>query len=168
MQALQAPRVLLTMHILFPSHPCHSPTPLTKALAAQWHGVLRTKGFFWLATRHDVMGVWQSAGGAWQGEPGALWQAATVAEGQTAEADRASTWHPLWGDRCQQLVWIGIHVNEQEIRGMLDRCLLSDEEMELGPSAWAQFDDPLPPWDVEEHGEDEDNLDAGFSDDEAA
>ncbi|KAL6761429.1 CobW/HypB/UreG, nucleotide-binding domain-containing protein [Haematococcus lacustris] len=138
------------------------------ALAAQWHGVLRTKGFFWLATRHDVMGVWQSAGGAWQGEPGALWQAATVAEGQTAEADRASTWHPLWGDRCQQLVWIGIHVNEQEIRGMLDRCLLSDEEMELGPSAWAQFDDPLPPWDVEEHGEDEDNLDAGFSDDEAA
>ena len=28
------------------------------------------QGFFWLATRHDVMGIWQSAGGSWQGEPG--------------------------------------------------------------------------------------------------
>ncbi|KAJ9530332.1 hypothetical protein QJQ45_000700 [Haematococcus lacustris] len=165
----EAEKYGITSFVYFAQRPFHPGRLLEQALAAQWHGVLRTKGFFWLATRHDVMGVWQSAGGAWQGEPGALWQAATgAAEGQTAEADRASTWHPLWGDRCQQLVWIGIHVNEQEIRGMLDRCLLTDEEMELGPSAWAQFDDPLPPWDVEEHGEDEDNLDAGFSDDEAA
>lgn len=38
-------------------------------MCVQWDGVLRTKGFFWLASRHDIMGVWQSAGGAWQGEP---------------------------------------------------------------------------------------------------
>eukprot|EP00967_Tisochrysis_lutea_P005684 scaffold6743_cov17-Tisochrysis_lutea.AAC.2 len=35
----------------------------------EWQGVLRSKGFFWLATRHDIMGAWQTAGTAWQGEP---------------------------------------------------------------------------------------------------
>lgn len=35
----------------------------------EWKGVLRSKGYFWLASRHNVMGAWQSAGAAWQGEP---------------------------------------------------------------------------------------------------
>jgi len=35
----------------------------------EWQGVMRSKGFFWLASRHDIMGAWQSAGAAWQGEP---------------------------------------------------------------------------------------------------
>jgi hypothetical protein len=40
---------------------------------------------------------------------------------------------------------------------MLDKCLLTDEEMALGPEGWAQqFEDPLPPWDVEVHEEEDD------------
>jgi hypothetical protein len=65
-------------------------------------------------------------------------------------------------------VWIGIGMDEGGIRAMLDGCLLTDEEMALGPQGWAeQLDDPLPPWvgdeDVEEYeeyeeGEEEDNT----------
>lgn len=49
--------------------PFHPGRLMDVALSQTWTGVLRSKGFFWLATRHDVMGLWQSAGGAWLGEP---------------------------------------------------------------------------------------------------
>jgi G3E family GTPase len=49
--------------------PFHPQRLLDLALSQSWAGVLRSKGFCWVATRHDVMGLWQSAGGAWQGEP---------------------------------------------------------------------------------------------------
>jgi G3E family GTPase len=51
------------------SRPFHPGRLLDIALAGTWPGVLRSKGFFWLASRHDVCGLWQSAGGGWQGEP---------------------------------------------------------------------------------------------------
>lgn len=59
----------------------------------------------------------------------------------------------MWGDRCQELVWIGIDLDEAGIRDMLNGCLLIDEEMAMGPEAWAQeLEDPLPRW---EAGDDE-------------
>lgn len=42
-------------------------------------------------------------------------------------------WDAVWGDRCQQLVWIGVDMDEGALRAMLDGCLLTDAEMELGP-----------------------------------
>jgi hypothetical protein len=62
----------------------------------------------------------------------------------------------VWGDRCQEIVWIGINMDEAGLRGMLDACLLTDEEMALGPEGWAAFEDPLPPWDLLEGEEEED------------
>jgi hypothetical protein len=43
---------------------------------------------------------------------------------------------------------------------MLDACLLSDEELALGPVTWSSFEDPLPAWEYEEddHGHDDDGL----------
>jgi hypothetical protein len=53
----------------------------------------------------------------------------------------------VWGDRCQELVWIGINMDEAGIRAMLDSCLLTDGELALGAEAWAaHIEDPLPPW----------------------
>lgn len=61
-------------------------------------------------------------------------------------------WDAAWGDRCQQLVWIGVGMDEGGLRAMLDGCLLTDDEMALGPEGWAAaFEDELPPW--EEGGE---------------
>lgn len=78
----------------------------------------------------------------------ALWTVAQPDAGRAqADAAAAGRWHPVWGDRCQELVWIGMGMDEAAIRAMLDACLLTDEEMALGPEAWAeQIDDPLPPW----------------------
>lgn len=78
----------------------------------------------------------------------ALWTAAQPDAGRAqADAGAAGRWHPLWGDRCQELVWIGMNMDEAAIRAMLDGCLLTDAEMALGPEAWAeQIEDPLPPW----------------------
>ncbi len=127
--------------------PFHPTRLLEEALSAQWEGVLRTKGFFWLATRNDIMGVWQSAGGSWQSEPGGAWVAAQPLEEEGLDPSTSALWDPIWGDRCQQLVWIGIGMDKTKITAMLDGCLLTDAEMELGPEGWVrELDDPLPEW----------------------
>lgn len=141
----------ISSFVYFARRPFHPGRLLRDALSREWKGVLRSKGFYWLATRHDVMGLWQSAGGAWQGEPSALWTAALP------EADRpdgwredaaGGAWDGAWGDRCQQLVWIGVGMDEAALRAMLDACLLTDEEMAMGPERWAEeLEDDLPPWD---------------------
>lgn len=74
-----------------------------------------------------------------------------TAAAASPEQQDTSGWDPVWGDRCQQLVWIGVDpMDETALRAMLDGCLLTDEEMALGPERWAEeLEDPLPPWAVE-------------------
>ena len=139
----------LSSFVYYAKRPFHPNRLMDRALSTNWEGVLRTKGFFWLASRHDVMGIWQSAGGSWQGEPGGLWVAAQASSKFEFEGEKS--WDPMWGDRCQQIVWIGIGMDRGLIERMLNECLLADEEMELGLEAWAAFDDPLPPWEYEDH-----------------
>lgn len=84
----------------------------------------------------------------------ALWNAARPGAPPEAAAAAGGHWHARWGDRCQELVWIGVDMDEAALRGMLDACLLTDDEMALGPAAWLeQFEDALPPWDTGEGGE---------------
>ncbi|GIV38084.1 MAG: hypothetical protein KatS3mg032_2463 [Cyclobacteriaceae bacterium] len=40
-----------------------------------------------------------------------------------------SKWNDTWGDRQQELVLIGVHMNEQQIRKQLEACLLTPEEI---------------------------------------
>ncbi|KAF8065844.1 yciC [Scenedesmus sp. PABB004] len=156
----EAARFGISSFVYYAQRPFHPGRLLDRALSATWGGVLRSKGFFWLATRHDVMGLWQSAGGAWQGEPSALWNAAAGGDAAAPESAPGGAWHPAWGDRCQELVWIGIGMDEPGLRAMLDGCLLTDDEMALGPDGWAAFDDPLPPWELgEEELEEGEELD---------
>ncbi len=55
--------------LLHATFPRPAPRPFNRATIRPTHSI-HPQGFFWLATRHDVMGIWQSAGGAWQSEPG--------------------------------------------------------------------------------------------------
>ena len=50
------------------------------------------------------------------------------------------------GDRRQELVFIGIGMNEKRLREMLNACLLTNEEWRAGPRAWAKLPDPFPRW----------------------
>jgi len=129
------------------------PERLAEELSQEWPGVLRSKGFFWLASRPDVQAMWSQAGLSVMLEPLAAWYAATPEdewEFETEEdrADLQSRWDPLVGDRQTELVFIGIDMDEDEIRERLDACVLTGEEFEAGPDAWAAFDDPLPEWNL--------------------
>ncbi len=66
-----------------------------------------------------------------------------------------------WGDRCQELVWIGVDMDQSGLTAMLDACLLTDEEMALGLEGWADLEDPLPPWELEGAEGDAGEDDAG-------
>jgi hypothetical protein len=58
-------------------------------------------------------------------------------------------WEEPFGDRRQEVVLIGVHLDEAYTRSLLDNCLLTDTEMEQGPEAWAKWEDPFPSWVVE-------------------
>jgi G3E family GTPase len=152
----EADKYGLSSFVFYARRPFHPQRLMNLALSTNWEGVLRTKGFFWLASRHDVMGIWQSAGGSWQGEPGGLWVAAQAdTNGEDFRGEKS--WDSKWGDRCQQIVWIGVGMDRTSIESMLNKCLLTDKEMEMGPEAWTSFEDPLPPWEYEDHDHDHDD-----------
>lgn len=120
---------------------------------ATWDGVLRSKGFFWLATRMDVSGLWSHAGGSASCEPAGMWAAALPeeerAEDGEARAELSRDWEEPWGDRRQELVFIGVEMDEAALRAKLDGALLTKAELDGGPAAWEALTDPFPAWSVE-------------------
>ena len=129
------------------------PRRLASALRRVWPGVMRSKGFFWLATRPDAQGLWSQAGLSIQLEPVAEWFAATPEsewefESETDREDLMNRWDPLLGDRQIELVFIGIEMDEADIRRRLDACVLTPAEFAEGFDRWARYKDPLPEWDM--------------------
>lgn len=119
-------------------------------IESEWPGVVRSKGFFWLASRPTYVGSWSQAGGVCRHGAMGLWWAAVPKSywPQDAESLQAidDDWDPQVGDARQELVLIGIDMNEAALRARLDACLLTDEEMAQGPEAWRRFNDPFPAW----------------------
>lgn len=124
----------------------------------EWPGVIRSKGFFWLATRPQWVGEWSQAGGACRfGVIGRWWAEQDQEdwpEDATLRARIEADWDPELGDRRQEIVVIGTKERE-DMRERLEACLLSDEEMALGIEGWARFEDPFPSWDAVEDDSDE-------------
>lgn len=119
-------------------------------LHTDWDGLLRSKGFFWLATRHDLVGLWSQAGGTAEFRPVGFWWAAAPKhrwpEDESAVAEILKAWERPFGDRRQELVFIGQNLQADMMRRELSSCLLTDEEMALGPEGWTTFEDPFPAW----------------------
>jgi G3E family GTPase len=107
------------------------------------HGtVLRTKGFFWLATRARATGLWSQAGPVARFEPAGVWDPADgIAPGYPPE-DPADS-EPV--RPRQELVFIGTSLRHDSLDRALRSCLLTDEEL---ASPWDSFEDPFPAWDV--------------------
>jgi hypothetical protein len=55
-------------------------------------------------------------------------------------------WQEPYGDRRQQLVYIGQNLPKEAMLEALNKCLLNDRELALGPEEWAKFPDPFPKW----------------------
>ncbi|AEX99981.1 cobalamin synthesis protein P47K [Oceanimonas sp. GK1] len=112
--------------------------------------LLRSKGFFWLASRMNVAGQWSQAGGiAYHGGAGRFWQAVPEQDWPEDEESREhimASWAEPYGDRRQELVFIGQGLDQTGLCRELDACLLTDEEMEQGVCAWQRLPDPFPAW----------------------
>ena len=112
--------------------------------------LLRSKGWFWLASRPQEAGSWSQAGGLMRyGYAGRWWHAVPQDEWpQDAESRAAilATWQEDCGDRRQELVFIGQHIDFARLHAELDACLLSEAEMALGEAAWAALEDPFDVW----------------------
>ena len=129
------------------------PKRLSRELNEAWPGVLRSKGFFWIASRPDMQAMWSHAGLSVMLEPLAPWYVSTPEDEWDLETDEERAelmerWDPLLGDRQTEIVFIGIDMDEDAIRRRLDACILTGREFEKGPEKWLKFRDPLPEWDL--------------------
>ncbi|HBL28777.1 MAG TPA: hypothetical protein DD490_18235 [Acidobacteria bacterium] len=133
----------------------------------EWPGVVRSKGFLWVASRMDEIFVWSHAGRCSTLAPGGVWWAAMPSEDWPEDEDfrreLAETWHPDFGDRRQELVLIGIGMDREALTRRLEECLLTDDEMRLGPDGWKGFPDALPVAEEEEAELEEPALAAAVS-----
>jgi G3E family GTPase len=112
--------------------------------------LLRSKGYFWLASRDGWAGQWNQAGGvAQEGAAGRFWHAVPREQWPDDPESLAyieKKWCEPFGDKRQELVFIGQNLDEAALCARLDACLLSDEEIALGEAYWRSLEDPFPPW----------------------
>ncbi len=73
----------------------------------------------------DVTGAWSQAGGAASFEAAGVWYAALPEEERPEGEEIGAAWHPVWGDRRQEIVFIGVDMAREELTRGLDACLLT-------------------------------------------
>lgn len=113
-------------------------------------GLLRSKGFCWIITRPQWIGLWSQAGRVMELSPQAVWWADVPRDQWPADpderADILANFDGEFGDRRQELVFIGRKLDEAALRGALDDALMTGPELAGGPTVWATIRDPLPEW----------------------
>jgi G3E family GTPase len=108
-----------------------------------WQPVLRSKGFFWLASRADVVYSWAQAGQQRTAQPLGVWTAKWPPK-ERPEDVAPARWSERYGDRVQELVFIGVNMDEAAMRRRLDKCLLEPSLAASGPRSWSLLEDPFP------------------------
>ena len=112
--------------------------------------LIRSKGFFWLASRSEFAGEWSQAGGiSRHGFGGMFWKSVPKKHWPDDEDYLASIeeqWVEPFGDMRQELVFIGQGLDQTSITQALDDCLLSEAETARGQSYWKTLQDPFPAW----------------------
>ncbi|GLH50638.1 MULTISPECIES: GTP-binding protein [Pseudomonas] len=118
------------------------PQRLLDFLQQPWHNgrLLRSKGYFWLASRHLETGLLVQSGRQFQWDyVGHWWNFIEQSQWPQDEYRLQSImakWDSIVGDCRQELVFIGQGLDTQALQRALDNCLLSTQEIAAGPSAW--------------------------------
>lgn len=116
----------------------------------QFGKLIRSKGYFWLATRPLFCAQWSQAGGiAHYGFAGMFYKAIPKKDWPTEPellADINSKWVEPFGDMRQELVFIGQSLNKQAMIEALDDSLLPEEAVLKGKDFWKTYNDPFPIW----------------------
>ena len=112
--------------------------------------IIRSKGIFWLASRQDKAILWSQAGGSLKAELyGRWWSSVPMKQRAMSEsylenqAEIQKNWDRQWGDRMNELVFIGQDMDKEKITSDLNNCLLRDHEI-TGMEAGNGFDDNWP------------------------
>ncbi len=113
--------------------------------------VIRSKGFVWLATRYNEVGVWSQAGDVVVLTGGGQWWACAPDNELPLDGELRAvilrTFVGEFGDCRQELVVIGEKMDHDTVRAAFTDCLLTDDEMKAGRIGWHTFDDPFTAWD---------------------
>ncbi|MDH2436298.1 zinc metallochaperone GTPase ZigA [Pokkaliibacter sp. MBI-7] len=129
-----------------PFHPERLLTLIEDGLTAGQGRLLRSKGYFWLASRPDEALHWSQAGGLLQYEHAGKWWA-SVEQEHWPDADDARQailqhWQDDIGDCRQELVFIGQGLQQAQFCQRLDGCLLSEQEWR-NREAFQHWNDPF-------------------------
>ncbi len=125
------------------------PEKILAVLNSEMPGVIRAKGHFWIATRPDWLAEFSLAGALSSVKPIGTWWATVPKERwpdhETARAYLAAHWQEPWGDRRQELVFIGTDIDWPQLKARLDAALLP-EHIAQGPATLPDLPDPFPIW----------------------
>ncbi|NBZ89165.1 GTP-binding protein [Stagnihabitans tardus] len=111
-------------------------------------GVIRAKGHFWIATRPDWVAEFSLAGAMSSVTPLGRWWASLPAsrlpQDPESQAIIAAKWAEPWGDRRQEIVFIGAGLDREAICAALNAALVTADD--FTPGAWTRLADPFPHW----------------------
>ena len=125
------------------------PERILEVLNDDMPGVIRAKGHFWIATRPDWVAEFSLAGALSSVQPLGTWWASVPRERwpdhESARNYLAAHWQEPWGDRRQEIVFIGAGIDWPRLKARLDDCLLP-EHLAAGPDALPDLPDAFPVW----------------------
>jgi G3E family GTPase len=124
------------------------PQKIVDVLNADLPGVIRAKGHFWVATRPEWALEFSLAGALSSMKPLGRWWAAVperyLPTHPEAQAEVARNWVEPWGDRRQEIVFIGVGLDAETISARLSSALIDTNE--FTPEDWSDLRDPFPNW----------------------
>jgi G3E family GTPase len=117
------------------------PARIRAVLTGGLPGVLRAKGWFWVANRPEWIMEFSLAGALADIRPMGRWWAAMPRTHWPPEPDAQAriraNWQAPFGDRRQELVFIGTALDRTAIGAALDACLVQEDARRHGPRAYA-------------------------------
>jgi G3E family GTPase len=129
------------------------PEKILAVLNGDLPGVIRAKGHFWIATRPEWVAEFSLAGALSSVKPLGTWWASVPRERwpdhDSARDYLASHWQEPWGDRRQEIVFIGAGIDWPRLKARLDACLLTGHRAPL-PNTVPDLPDPFPVWQRQE------------------
>jgi len=110
------------------------------AVASPMLALIRSKGFVWLSNSHPQMFYWALAGKHFELKQYASWWQCVPREEWPTEPKELMTinkdFDGEFGDHRQELVFIGVKMDQAAITKLLDECLLSEQEMSSYRQHW--------------------------------
>ncbi len=116
------------------------PVRFDKYIDKNFHAsIIRSKGMFWLSSRPEQALIWSQAGGSLRADSAGVWWSSIPESERSNHPDYLenleyikSYWHDEFGDRKNEIVFIGQDMDKEAITRGLDSCLATDGEIEEG------------------------------------